>query len=88
MIQRAVRLCLIDGLVKVAPLQCNKDRFVAKIEGKIKKSVGRAAVRKPYLPPTLKEFGPVGALTQAGTGAKTEGGRWACTPMGQVSKMC
>jgi len=81
-------LCLIEGLVKVAPLQSNKDRFVAKVEQKIKKSVGRAAVRKPYSPPRLKEFGPVGALTQAGTGAMSEGGKWACTPMGQLQKMC
>jgi len=81
-------LYLIEGLVKVAPLQSNKDRFVAKIEQKIKQSVGRAAVRKPYLPPTLKEFGPVGALTQAGTGAKSENSPHACTPMGQMNRMC
>ena len=28
--------------------------------------------RKPYAPPELREFGPVGALTQAGTGAMGE----------------
>jgi hypothetical protein len=27
---------------------------------------------KPYAPPVLKEFGPVGALTQAGTGNAIE----------------
>ena len=28
--------------------------------------------RKPYAAPQLVEFGPVGQLTQAGTGLKTE----------------
>jgi hypothetical protein len=28
--------------------------------------------RRTYSPPKLREFGPVGALTQAGTGAATE----------------
>jgi hypothetical protein len=28
--------------------------------------------RRPYSPPKLKEFGPVGALTQAGTGLSSE----------------
>ena len=30
------------------------------------------APRKPYSPPALKQFGPVGALTQAGTVSTTE----------------
>ena len=30
--------------------------------------------RKPYIPPRLREFGPVGALTQGGTGLSSEAG--------------
>lgn len=30
------------------------------------------APRKPYSPPVLQQFGPVGALTQAGTVSTTE----------------
>jgi len=32
----------------------------------------RDAVREAYLPPHLKEFGSVGALTQAGSGVDSE----------------
>jgi hypothetical protein len=31
-----------------------------------------ASRREPYAPPKLKEFGPVGLLTQAGTGLISE----------------
>ena len=31
-----------------------------------------AADRKPYAPPTLRDFGPVAALTQSGTGMNPE----------------
>lgn len=33
-----------------------------------------AAVRAPYTPPRLQFFGPVGALTQSGTGDMGENG--------------
>ena len=33
---------------------------------------GSSSCRLPYSSPTLREFGPVGALTQAGTGLSSE----------------
>ena len=35
----------------------------------------RATAREAYLPPKLKVFGPVGALTQSGTGVMVENTR-------------
>ena len=45
---------------------------MAGIEGKSQQSDERSAERGAYLPPKLKEFGPVGKLTQAGTGGTSE----------------
>ena len=35
-------------------------------------NTGENQTRLPYKPPELREFGPVGALTQAGTGLSSE----------------
>lgn len=39
--------------------------------------------RKPYVAPKLREFGPVGALTQAGSGTASE---VVCSRKGMESK--
>jgi hypothetical protein len=77
-----------EQLDRVAPLNAIKDHLLAKIAQKLNKIKEQALPRRPYTTPHLREFGPVGTLTQAGTGAKSEGGKWACTPRGQASKMC
>ena len=38
-----------------------------------KETRGRVSRRQPYVRPTLREFGPVGTLTQGGTGMNDEG---------------
>jgi hypothetical protein len=45
---------------------------VANIKEKSQQSYGRSADREAYVPPKLKEFGPVGNLTQAGSGTTAE----------------
>ncbi len=67
----------IRQLVRVAATVANWASGVAKIEHKNENSVERSVDRKKYAPPKLREFGPVGALTQAGTAGKDEKGRWA-----------
>ena len=42
------------------------------IKQTMKKSDTEARTREEYKSPTLKEFGSVGALTQAGTGTMSE----------------
>ena len=44
------------------------------MSSKLKKDADRKPDRKPYTPPRLREFGPVGALTQGGTGLSSEAG--------------
>ncbi len=49
---------------------------MAKIKKLTEQRDARPADRRdPYTPPKLKEFGPVGALTQAGTIGMGEGGQ-------------
>jgi hypothetical protein len=45
---------------------------MANIKEKSQQSYERSADRDTYVPPKLKEFGPVGNLTQAGSGATSE----------------
>jgi hypothetical protein len=45
---------------------------VASIKEKSQQSYERSPDRDAYVPPKLKEFGPVGNLTQAGSGANSE----------------
>ena len=45
---------------------------VDNIQQKTKQSNEQAAARDVYVPPELKEFGPVGALTQSGTAGPSE----------------
>lgn len=61
---------------------------MAKFDFKTPQPGDRSAHRVPYAAPMLKEFGPVSALTQAGTTGMGEMGMNACTSMGQVDKMC
>jgi hypothetical protein len=57
----------------VTPSECDWAIIVADIK-KIAEQRDTRRVNRgdAYTPPRLKEFGPVGALTQAGTGLKTE----------------
>jgi len=54
----------------------------------------RASARDTYFPPELKVFGPVGALTQSGTGASPEdvmttpNGMMVCTGGPNRQQMC
>jgi hypothetical protein len=50
---------------------------MAKYQQKRKDSDGGAAVQSIYTPPSLKEFGLVGTLTCAGSGADPERGAMA-----------
>jgi hypothetical protein len=45
---------------------------VGNIQQMTKQSNEQAAARDVYVPPKLKEFGPVGALTQSGTAGASE----------------
>lgn len=71
---RTGRLCRIDRFYTVAPSGAGRAIIVLDI----KKIAGQRDVHpsgcgRPYTPPKLKEFGPVGALTQSGsTGGKEQ----------------
>ncbi len=77
---RPGRLCQSDHLYKVTPSGTNWTFIVGEIKKIAKQRDARPANRRvAYMPPKLKEFGPVGALTQGGaTGAKE-------TSMGQMN---
>ena len=44
--------------------------------------------RRAYTPPTLQVFGPVGALTQSGSGMGGEFNMMVCGPPPKSSNMC
>jgi len=63
----------MDRLDKVAIPDSNQAVIVAKIERKTEQRDARPADRRdPYTPPKLKEFGPVGTLTQSGSTGGSE----------------
>jgi len=69
---RTGRLCRSDGLYTVAPSESGWAIIVVDIKKIAEQRNARPAGRREaYTPPELKEFGPVGALTQSGsTGGK------------------
>ena len=55
------------------------------------RNVAMAVVRKPYSKPQLRCFGAVGALTQAGTGTRSElmtNNNCSSSPNQQSNPMC
>ena len=80
--QRNGRLRRFERLYRVATFKSNGVPALAIIELTDEKLEKQSAVRGTYATPTLKEFGPVGALTQGGSAPGTEaGGTMAATPM-------
>ncbi len=70
---RLDRLFQTDRLDKIAILDSNQAVIVTKIERKTEQRDSRPSARRShYSTPKLKEFGPVGALTQAGSGTTVE----------------
>ena len=62
-----------EALVRVAPPYSIWAIIVKNIKQLADRSGGmRTAGRAPYVTPRLKVFGPVAALTQAGTGSMSE----------------
>lgn len=63
----------IDDLDKVVALNSTCENIVADIKKLAKKCLIQTAGRRAaYAAPKLKEFGPVGALTQSGTTGSSE----------------
>ena len=77
---------MIKGLATVAAPSV-VDRIIGrrlsklKTQNQDKPQSPREKGRKPYTPPQLRQFGPVGALTQSGTGAMGENPRNPMNPM-------
>ena len=67
------RLCRSDCLYTVTPSEIDWAIIVVDIKKITDQRDGRPADRRDaYTPPKLKEFGPVGALTQSGTTGGSE----------------
>lgn len=65
---RPGRLCQSDGLYTVPPSEADWAIIVVDIKKIAEQRDARPTGRRDtYTPPKLKEFGPVGALTQAGS---------------------
>ena len=66
-------LCRSDQLYTVSPSGIHWAIIVVDIKKITEQRDGRPADRRDaYTPPKLKEFGPVGALTQSGSGGGSE----------------